>query len=34
VATYWASATGPTTDVARYREIVEEAVRRIIQPVQ
>jgi AcrR family transcriptional regulator len=32
VATYWASATSPTTGVARHREIVEDAVRRIIQP--
>lgn len=32
VATYWASATGPTDEVTRYREIVEDAVGRIIQP--
>jgi AcrR family transcriptional regulator len=32
VATYWASATSPAAGVARYREIVEDAVRRIIQP--
>lgn len=32
VATYWASATGPTVGVTRYREIVEDVVRRIVQP--
>jgi AcrR family transcriptional regulator len=32
VATYWAGATGPAAGVAGYRGIVEDAVRRLIQP--
>jgi AcrR family transcriptional regulator len=33
IATYWAGATGlPTTPSAVYRAVVEQAVRRLIQP--
>jgi hypothetical protein len=32
LATYWASASGPPSELSRYRDTVEEAVRRLVAP--